>query len=180
MVAAGSNVHRRRKIIQYRSGAHRVDERPDDSHRRDERAGRRLAARTTQRWQLGNGPDEPPSHHREDAHAQQRPAADQLRPDPGTNVDERRCAREDGAHEQPDGNGDLEAGVFLREEDSLRSDGVQAEEPAGRHEGEREQQHACVTAAIGRLARCVAEDESHAADHPEDDEVRPVVLEVRV
>ena len=97
------------------------------------------------------------SHDHENANSQQRPTANQLRPDPGTDVDERRRTRKDSAHEQPDGNGDLKAGIFLREQNPSRPDGVEAEEAARRHEGQREQQDACVATSIGRFASRVAE-----------------------
>ena len=74
----------------------------------------------------------------------------------------------------------LKPACSLREEDAGRPDRVEDQEPAGRHEGEREEQDARVAASVGRLARGVAEDERDRADDPEDDEVRAVVLEVRV
>ena len=57
---------------------------------------------------------------------------------------------------------------------------MQPEEAAGGHEGEREQQDACVATTVRRLTRRVAEDERDRTDEPEDDEVSLVVLEVRV
>jgi hypothetical protein len=81
------------------------------------------------------------------------------------------------AHEQADRDCNLEAGVLLREEDVLR---VESHEAAGGHERKREQQDARVSAPVGRLAGCVAEDERDAADEPEDHEVRAVVFEMRV
>ena len=52
--------------------------------------------------------------------------------------------------------------------------------PPGRHECERQQQDARVSAPVRGLAGREAEHERDAADDPEDDEVRAVVLEVRV
>jgi hypothetical protein len=39
------------------------------------------------------------AHNHENADSQQRPTANQLRPDPGTDVDERRRTGKDSAHE---------------------------------------------------------------------------------
>src|SRR5919198_5028047 len=66
------------------------------------------------------------------------------------------------------------------EEDAGRADRVQAEEPAGRHEREREEQDAGVAAPLSGLAGRVPEREREAAEGAEDEEVRAVVLEVRV
>jgi hypothetical protein len=95
-------------------------------------------------------------------------------------VDERRRRRERRRHEQPDGDRNHEARVLLREEHLLGAECVQAQEAARRHEGERQEQHACVAAPVRRLAGGIAEDEGEAADEPEDDEVRPVVLDMRI
>jgi hypothetical protein len=57
---------------------------------------------------------------------------------------------------------------------------VEAEESAGCHEGQGKEQDAGIPAPVGRLTRRVTEDERHAADNPEDDEVRSIVLEVRI
>jgi hypothetical protein len=57
---------------------------------------------------------------------------------------------------------------------------VKRKEAACRHEGEGEEQDSGIAAAIRSLAGRVAEDEGDGADDPEDDEVEPVVLEVRV
>jgi hypothetical protein len=84
------------------------------------------------------------------------------------------------AYQQADRNGDLEAGIFLREEDSGRPDGVEAEEAPGGHKGKREEQDAGIPTPVGRLTGRVSENERDTAHDPEDDEVRPVVLEVRV
>ena len=94
-----------------------------------------------------------------------------------TNAD---AGREHSAHEQPDRDGDLKPGILLREEDAGVPMACRPRKPPGGHEGEREQQDARVASPIGRLAGRVAEHERDAADDPEDDEVRPIVLEVRV
>ena len=62
---------------------------------------------------------------------------DQVRPDRGANVDERRADREHGADEQPDRDRDLESGVLLGEEDPGRSERMEPEKAAGRHERQR-------------------------------------------
>ena len=54
------------------------------------------------------------------------------------------------------------------------------EEAAHGHERERQEQHARVAAAVRLLSGRVAEHEREPTDDPEDDEVGPVVLEVRV
>ena len=81
------------------------------------------------------------------------------RRDSGTDVDERRAEREHGAQEQADGNGDLEPRVFLGEEDLGRPDGMEAQEAAGRHERQREQEDAGIAAPVRGLARRVPEEE---------------------
>ena len=61
-----------------------------------------------------------------------------------------------------------------------RSERMEPEKAAGRHEGQRQQQHSRVAAPLGGLARRVAEDEGKPADDPEHDEVGAVVLEVGI
>ena len=97
-----------------------------------------------------------------------------------THVDERRRGCEERAHEQADRDRDLEAGPALREEDALRSEGMEAHEAARRHERQREEQDARVAAPLGRLARRVAERERDPAREAEDQEVRLVVVELGV
>ena len=70
--------------------------------------------------------------------------------------------------------------MLLREEDRRRPDRVEPEEPAGRHEREREEQDAGVAALVGRLACRVAEAERDRADDPEDHEVERIVLDVGI
>ena len=111
----------------------------------------------------------------------QHPAmANQPRREVGPEVDERRRSREERAHEQPHRDRDLEAGAALREEDALRSEGVEAHEAARRHERQRQEQDAGVSAPLGRLARRVAERERDPADDAEDQEVRLVVVELGI
>ena len=57
---------------------------------------------------------------------------------------------------------------------------MEPEEPARRHEGEREQEHPGVVPPIGCLARRVAEHEGKRTDEAEHEKVEPVVLEVRI
>ncbi len=161
-------------------GADPVDDRPDDRDPADQAPPRGFTVRPAQRRQVGNRPDEPHSHRDQHRRTEQRSVTNQPRRDPGTRVDEGRSRGEHGAHQQPHRNGDLEAGVLLREEDAGRPVGVEAQEAAGRHERQREEQDACISSPIGRLARRVAENECHGAHGPEDDEVGLVVLEVRI
>jgi hypothetical protein len=100
--------------------------------------------------------------------------------DLGADVDERRSCREDGTHQQPHRNGDLKACVVVREPDAGRPDGVKREETAGRHERKGQEQDACIPPPIGSLACRVTDNEGHGARDPEDDKVKPVVLEVRI
>jgi len=141
---------------------------------------RGFAAVAVQRRHLCHRHEEPPAHREQHGGSQRRTAADQELPDLRPDVDERRAGREDRAHEQPDGDRDLEAGERSREEDVCGPDGVKPQEAPGRHEGQREQQDPRVTAAVGRFTGRVAEDERHGAGDAEDDEVQPVVLDVRV
>jgi hypothetical protein len=105
---------------------------------------------------------------------------DDERCEAGTLVDEGRREREAGADEQADRDRHLEAGVVGGEEHPGCPDGVEAHEASGRHEREREEQHARVTTALRRLAGRVAEGERDRADQAEEDEMDAVVLEVRV
>jgi hypothetical protein len=95
-------------------------------------------------------------------------------------VDECRGCREPRADQQADRDRDLEARVVVREEDALRPERVEPHEASGRHEGEREEEHSRVSTAFCRLARGKAEHERDRADHSEQHEMHPVVLEVRV
>jgi hypothetical protein len=107
-------------------------------------------------------------------------ATSQALPERRREVDERRRSREDGAHEETDEDRDEKPRVFLLEENARGPEGVKAEEAARRHERQREQQDPCVPAPVGRLTGGVAEGECDASGDPEDDEVQPVVLDVRV
>ena len=80
----------------------------------------------------------------------------------------------------PTGDRDLEACVLVREENPGGPERMETEKASGRHEGQRQQEHSSVAAALGGLAGRVAEDEGKPADDPEHDEVGAVVLEVRV
>jgi hypothetical protein len=157
-----------------------VDERSDDRHDGEQVARRRLAVRPAERRQVRNRPGEPRRHDQQHSGAQEPAVANhqrrQLRPD----VDERRCRREDGAHEQPYRDGDLEAGVVLGEQDPGRSEGMEAHEAARRHERERQEKDACVPAPLGRLTGGEAESERNGAHEPEEHEVEPGVDEVGV
>ena len=153
---------------------------PTTAKRRKEAAGRRLAARIAQRGQVQDRPDEPAAHREQDGAAQEGAVLNQVRPDRGANVDERRADREHGADEQPDRDRDLESGVLLGEEDPGRSERMEPEKAAGRHERQRQQENARIAAALGRLPCGVAENERQAADDPEDDEVRAIVFEVGI
>ena len=125
-------------------------------------------------------PREPHAHGAEDGDTQQRSMPDQRRCEARTEVDEGRAGGEDRTDHQPDRDRDLETGTVAGEEDVGGAQGVEPEEAPGRHEREGEQEHAGVAAPICRLARRVAEHERERAREPEDDEVEPVVLEVRV
>jgi hypothetical protein len=57
---------------------------------------------------------------------------------------------------------------------------VKREETARRHERKGQEQDACIPPLIGSLACRVADNEGHGARDPEDHEVEPVVLEVRI
>ena len=59
-------------------------------------------------------------------------------------------------------------------------DCVQPHEAPGRHERQRQQQDAGISPALGGLAGRESEHERDAAHDPENDEVGPVVLEVRI
>ncbi len=124
--------------------------------------------------------DEPRAHGDQHGGAQERAVADHRRCDARPEVDEGRAGREDGAHHQPDRDGHLEAGTVVGEEDVGGSQGVEPEEAAGGHEGEREQEDAGILAPVGSLPRRVADHEGERAGEPEDEEVEPVVLEVRI
>ena len=80
----------------------------------------------------------------------------------------------------PVGERDLEARVLRLEENLVRADGVQQHEAAGRHEREGEKKDARVGAALGGLAGREPEREREPAGQAEDQEVRAVVLDVRV
>ena len=70
--------------------------------------------------------------------------------------------------------------MLLREEDAGRPDSVEPEEAARRHERQREEEDASVSASVGRLACRVAEAERDGSDDPEDHEMERVVLDVRI
>jgi hypothetical protein len=70
--------------------------------------------------------------------------------------------------------------VVVREQDAGRPDGVKGEETARRHEREGQEQDACIPPPIGSLACRIADNEGHGARDPEDDKVKPVVLDVRI
>ena len=57
---------------------------------------------------------------------------------------------------------------------------MQPQESAGRHERQREEQDAGVPAAVGRLARRVAERERDRAHDPEHHEMERIVLHMRI
>jgi hypothetical protein len=97
-----------------------------------------------------------------------------------TQVDERRSCREDRAQQQPDGDGDFEARVVGREKDALCADRVQPHEAAGGHERQRQEEDAGVAAPVRRLPCRITEAERHRPDEAEEDEMEPVVLQVRV
>jgi hypothetical protein len=133
-----------------------------------------------ERRELRDRPHEPARHRGKHGDAEQRAPAHHQRRKAGTYVDERRSRRKDRADQEADRNRNLKPRQVVSEENAGRSDGVQAKEPAGRHEREREKQHARVAASICSLPGGVAQRKRQGADEPEDDEVSPVVLEVRV
>ena len=161
-------------------GAHGVDDRAEDRECGEHGSGRGLAVRLAQRWQVRERPEEPHGHDEQHRAAELRAVAHHPRPELGPHVDERRACGEERAHEEPDRDRDLEAGAALGEEDAGRPEGVQAHEPPGRHERERQEQHASVSATVGRLPGRIAECERDPADGAEDEEVRLMVVPLRV
>ena len=120
-------------------------------------------------------------HHRDEhRYPQQRPAPNQLRPDPRTDVDEGGCPpqRPRSRAGRPGSRPGNRRAPARRGSWASRWRGAQ--EASGRHEGQREQEDASIAAPLGRFTRCVAENERHAPDDPEDHEMRSIVLEVRV
>ncbi len=57
---------------------------------------------------------------------------------------------------------------------------MEPEEPAGRHERQREKQDAGVAPLIGRFSCRIAEAERDRADDPEDHEMERIVLDVGI
>ncbi|MGI8523393.1 MAG: hypothetical protein ACR2K3_08810 [Nocardioides sp.] len=100
--------------------------------------------------------------------------------EPGAQVDERGSRTEHGGEQQPHRDGDVEAGPLLHEQDARRTAGVQEQELTGREEGQRQQQHACVTSAVRGVARRVGQTGGERAHGHEQDEVEARVGEVRV
>jgi hypothetical protein len=161
-------------------GADRVNDSPDDRHRREQAATGGFAVRPVERRQRRNRPDEPADHGDQHRAAKRRPVAHQPGRDPRPDVDEGRAGREDSGRQEPHRNGDLEAGVLLPEEDAGRPERMEPHEAAGGHEREREEQDTGVAAPIGSLARRIAEQERESADESEDDEMGAVVLEMGI
>ena len=143
-------------------GADRVDRRPDDRKGGEHGPGRSLVVRPRQRRETGQRPGEPDGHGGQDGAAKLRPVAHHPPPELGPPVHERGARGEEGAHEQPDRDRDLEPGAALREEDADGAEGMEAHEAAGGHERERQEQHPRVAAAVGRLPGRIAEREREA------------------
>jgi hypothetical protein len=161
-------------------GAGCVDDRADDREDGEQASPRGLAVRPVERGQIQDGPDEPPAHRHQHGDAQEPAVADHERSEPGPHVDERGRRRERRADEQAHRDRDLEARVVPGEEHAACPERVKPHEAAGRHEGEREEKHPRVAAAVCRLAGREAEHERDRPHQPEEHEVDAVVLEVRV
>ena len=115
------------------------------------------------------------------ARAQQRSMPDQRRREARAQVDERRAGGEDRADHQPDRDRDLETrdGRCVKRMSGVPRAWRPRKPPVAMKARESRSTRAS-PAPIGGLARRVAEDERERAREPEDDEVEPVVLEVRV
>jgi hypothetical protein len=166
---------------------HQVAQRRDDvEHRAHARehaqraAGSTLAGRVLQAGQLEHRPQRPDEHGSHHHPAQQAAVADHQRGELRTEVHERGGGAEHCRQQQADGDGDVEAGPLLHEQDAGGPDGVQQQELAGAQEREREQQHARVTSPVCRLAGGVGQAGGAGTHGQEQHEVQPRVGEVGV
>ena len=124
MTAVESNVGPMSEQAPVPNGAHRIDDRPEDRQRGEHASCRGLVIRPAQRRQVRERPEKPHGHDEQHRSSERPTVADQPRPELGARIDERRARGEECAHEQPDGNRDLEAGSTLGEEDAGRPERV--------------------------------------------------------
>ena len=126
-----------------------------------------LAAELVQRRQLDDRPDEPDGQGGQHRPAQRHAVSHDERRKRGTHIDEPRSESEQSGEDEADGIRDLEPRVLVREQHSCGPERVQAEEPARRQEGERDQLDARVAAAVRRGAGGDGEHEDADADRQE-------------